>query len=328
MAQFRSLLADDVREILVGFGLSRDAYVGHHPIAVGTINTNVRVETTSGPRFLRVNEGKTREDVEREASIVAHVSAGGVPTPVPFAAADGRRYLAWRGEVVSLFPWLPGRTLTRAEVTAEHARQVGGALAQLHHAGASHPDHRSGRYEPDEIDRRLALVAALPAAASDTSLAGAVATLSPELAALRRERAAGLPMGIIHGDLFIDNVLYDGPRLSALLDFEQASWGIWAYDLAVTLLAFTFGRDDFRPELVRALFDGYAALRPITAHERAGFAAELRFVSCRFAVTRITDVYLKRTAGAAPGKDFARYLQRLASVHRHLGAADGLLDPS
>ena len=113
----------------------------------------------------------------------------------------------------------------------------------------------------------------------------------------------------------------------ALLDFEQASWGRLAYDLAVTTLAFGFGHDDFRPAIVRALFEGYSAERPLTEAERSGFGQELRFVACRFAVTRITDVYLKRGAGAAPGKDFRRYLLRLTRLHEHLKAGDGTLDP-
>ena len=134
-------------------------------------------------------------------------------------------------------------------------------------------------------------------------------------------------MGLIHGDLFVDNVLFlpTGEALSALLDFEQASWGRLAYDLAVTVLAFGFGRDDFRPEITRALIDAYVASRPPSAEERAAFGAELRFAACRFAVTRITDVHLKQGAGAAPGKRFQRYLARLASVRAHLDAADGLL---
>jgi len=66
-------------------------------------------------------------------------------------------------------------------------------------------------------------------------------------------------------------------------------------------------------------------VRPPTGDERAAFGAELRFAACRFAITRITDVHLKRDAGAAPGKRFQRYLDRLASVRAHLGANDGLL---
>ncbi len=94
----------------------------------------------------------------------------------------------------------------------------------------------------------------------------------------------------------------------------------------MTTLAFGFGRDDFRPDVVRALVDAYAAARPVTDAERAAFGAELRFAACRFAVTRITDVHLKREAGGAPGKNYQRYLDRLASVKQRLEANDGLLE--
>jgi homoserine kinase type II len=321
MAEFRKLSPDDVRDILRAFGAP--AYRGHTPIAVGTINTNVRVETDAGTLFLRVNEGKSQGDVEREAAIVAHAASRGVPTPAPLrAAGGGAPFARWQGELASLFPWLEGRTLARAEVTPAHAAAVGDALARLHLASGGFPDQRPGRYEPDEIARRLVGIAAL----GRPELADAIATLEPEMATLARERASALPLGIIHGDLFIDNVLYaDDGHLVALLDFEQASWGRLAYDLAVTTLAFGYGRDDFRADVTRALIDGYARVRPPTGDERAAFGAELRFAACRFAITRITDVHLKRDAGAAPGKRFQRYLDRLASVRAHLGANDGLL---
>ena len=82
--------------------------------------------------------------------------------------------------------------------------------------------------------------------------------------------------------------------------------------------------DDFRADVTRALLDAYTAVRPPTADERAAFGAELRFAACRFAVTRITDVHLKRAEGAAPGKRFQRYLDRLARIEQHL-ASDSLL---
>lgn len=323
MAEWRRLEADDVRAILQSFGQPPSAaYRAHRSIAVGTINTNVRVETEAGLWFLRVNEGKSLDDVAREAAIVAHVAERGVPTPPPLRSPAGQPFVLWREQIVSLFPWVPGRTLTRDEVTPAQAAAVGRALGQLHRAGADFSDRRPGRYEPDEIGRRLEGIAAL----ARPELAAAVAILVPELARLGLERAAGLPVGLIHGDLFIDNVLYaDDGGLAALIDFEQASWGRLAYDLAVTVLAFAFGRDDFRPELVRALIDAYAAVRPPTDAERAAFPDELRFAACRFAITRITDVHLKRGTGAAPGKRYQRYLDRLGSVGAHLAARDGLL---
>ncbi len=323
MGTFRSLSDDDVRAILRGYGLDA-AYRGHRPIAAGTINTNFAVALDDGPRFLRLNEGKALDDVVREAAIVDHVVARGVTTPPPVRAKDGKPFLPWGDVYVSLFPWVEGQTRRRDEVGPRQARETGRALARLHAAGADFPDRRPGRYEPDEITRRFAAVAARTA--GDPLLEEAVAILGPELAALADARRAPLPLGLIHGDLFIDNVLFaaDG-GLAALLDFEQASWGRLAYDVAVSALAFGFGGDDFRPEVTRAFLDGYVAERPPTAEERAAFSAELRFAACRFAVTRITDVYLRRAPGAPPGKDFRRYLLRLARVKAHAAAGDGLL---
>lgn len=322
MGTFRELSSADVQEILAAFG--QPAYRAHSPISAGTINTNFAVDTSDGRRFLRVNEGKAREDVEREAAIVAHAAARGVPTPPPFVARSGTPFLFWRDVHVSLFPWLPGRTLGRLDVGPGHARQLGAALARLHLAGVDFPDRRPGRYEPNEIQRRFQRIR--QDVGGDPALAAAVEVLGPELAAVAAERAAPVPMGLIHADLFIDNVLYDDAGgLVALLDFEQASWGRLPYDLAVSTLAFGYGRDDFRPDVTRALLEGYAEVRRPSEDERAVFGAELRFAACRFAVTRITDVYLRRGQGAPGGKDFRRYLQRLASVKARLAAGDGLL---
>jgi homoserine kinase type II len=324
VAEFRTLSADDVREILDAFpAAGASSYRSHAAVAAGAINTNVRVETAAGAVFLRINEGKTIDDVAREAAIVAHAAAHGVPTPAPFVARDGRPFAEWRGQLASIFPWVQGRTLSRADITPAHATLVGRALAGIHLSGEGFSDHRPGRYEPDEIELRLERVAGLGRA----DLAGPAAVLRLALEGLETERAPDLPTGLIHGDLFIDNVLYeDGPALAALLDFEQASWGRFAYDLAVTTLAFGYGRDDFRADVTRALLEAYVAARAPSDVERRAFGNELRFAAIRFATTRITDVHLKRDAGAPAGKDFRRYLARLGSVEVHLAAGDGLLD--
>jgi homoserine kinase type II len=346
MAQFRILAPGDLRDILDAFGLPPTDYLGHTAIAAGTINTNVRVDTPVGPRFVRINEGKSEDDVAREAAIVAHLAEGGLPTPRPIQSAAGLPYVPWRGQLVSMFPWVEGRVLGRAELGVGEATEVGRALGRLHRLGASFPDRRPGRYEPEEIARRLAQVAAVARrpAEPDPALVAAVARLEPELGRATIERASvQVPMGLIHGDLFVDNVLFGaagaagggggadgdgggggggggGHPLVALLDFEQASWGRWIYDVAVTALAFAFGRDDFRMELVEGLLGGYQTERPLTEVELGVFGAELRFAACRFAVTRVTDVYLKRAFGAPGGKDYRRYLARLDRLHARLAA--------
>ena len=320
MGSFTQLDSAAIESILATFG--RTDYRSHTPIAAGTINTNVRVDCGGETLFLRINEGKSRDEVQREAAIVEFLAARGVLTPMPLQARDGNRFAAFGASYASVFPWVPGQVLTRSEVGAVQAAAVGRALGELHVKGTAFTDHRAGRYEPDEIERRCAAVAAR----QDPRLTEAVAILSTELGRLRSDRHPELPLGLIHGDLFIDNVLFQpSGEVAALIDFEQASWGRLAYDVAVTLLAFTFGREDFRAELVRAFLDAYRKVRTPTAEESWSFGAELRFASCRFAVTRITDVFLRREPGAPGGKDYRRYLTRLAQVKSHLQANDGLL---
>lgn len=311
MGSFRELSAHDVIKVLGDFGVG--GYQSHSPIAAGTVNTNVRVATDTGALFLRINEGKAEQDVVREAAIVEHVSSRGVPTPLPLAVADGRRYTKIGDAFASVFPWVLGHTLSRDALVPGHAAAAGRALAQLHSAGADYADHSPGRYEPAEISRRFKLVSKV----ADPALLEAQRILGPQLQKLSETRATDLPMGLIHGDLFIDNVLFaaDG-QLTALLDFEQASWGRLAYDIAVTVLAFGFGHDDFRVDVTRALLDAYCEVRRPTSQERDAFGAELEFAACRFAVTRITDVYTRRDLGAPGGKDFNRYLARLRCVSR------------
>ena len=322
MGTFRTLTDADLDEILGGFGVS--GLRAFTPIAAGTINTNVAVELGDGRRFLRINEGKSGEDVAREAAIVDFLSERGLATPRPHRAVSGEPWLLWRDVYVSMFPWVEGRTVPRAEMTAELARQGGVALARLHLTGAPYPDQRPGRYEPEDIARRFAAVEAR--SGEDPALAAAAAELRPELGRLQRDRTTrSLPMGLIHGDLFLDNVLYRGGTLVALLDFEQASWGRPVYDLAVSVLAFGFGMEDFRPDVTRAFIDGYLDTRPVEPEEAEAFGDELCFAACRFTVTRITDVYLRRETGAPAGKDFRRYLQRLRAVKLHLERDDDLL---
>src|SRR5688572_23062694 len=126
MGTFRSLTASDVEDVLRSFGLAR--YRSHRAIAAATTNTNLAVGLESGAYFLRVNEGKALTDVAREVAVVQHLAARGLPTPRPLRALDGEAWLSWRGVYLSLFPWVTGRVLTRAEVEPRHAHQTGAAL--------------------------------------------------------------------------------------------------------------------------------------------------------------------------------------------------------
>jgi homoserine kinase type II len=131
-------------------------------------------------------------------------------------------------------------------------------------------------------------------------------------AKLVRDTPADLPRGVVHGDLFRDNVLWQGDQLVALLDWESASHGILAYDVAVTVLAWCCG-SDLDWELARAMVTGYRSERELAPREWTGLWWMMRTACLRFATTRIIDVFLR---GSYPAgyKDFRRFLMRLDAV--------------
>jgi len=310
----------DVRCLAEAFELGE--VEGWAEIPAGTINSNHRVDAGGRRWFVRVNEGKSEADVRWEAALVDELAARGVATPRPRRAKDGAPLVPRRDRWISVFPWIPGAHREAGEVSPGDAREVGRALARLHLAGAGLADRfaREGIYTTGHIAARHAALLGDVRAAGDPALAPALEAAGEELAWLagRAARRAEAPRGIIHGDLFRDNVLFDGDRLAALLDFEQASSGAWIYDLAVCVNAWCFDRD-VEPERARAMVAGYRAERALAPVEEELFPVELRAAAVRFLVTRITDVHLP--GADLPGKDFRRYLARLERW-RALGEAE------
>jgi homoserine kinase type II len=325
MARLTRLDDGDIRALAAAFALGEVTVWGEVP--AGTINSNHWVEAGGRRWFLRVNEGKSEADVRYEAGLIGELAARGVATPRPVVSIAGEPLALRRDRWVSVFPWVEGSQRALGEVSAADARAVGGALARLHRAGAGLVDHfaRDGIYTTAHIAARVEAVAADPRVAADPALTAAVADTREEMAWLdgRAADRARAPRGIIHGDLFRDNVLFagacegEGSCVAALLDFEQASLGAWVYDLAVCANAWCY-TDQVVPELCAHLAAGYREVRPLDAVERALLWTELRASAVRFAVTRITDVYLP--GADLPGKDFRRYLARL-HAWREVGEA-------
>lgn len=302
----------DVRAIADSFALGEVRACT--AIAAGTINSNFAVDTATGRWFVRINEGKAEADVAWEAQLVAALAAGGVPAPTPIPARDGRPYAALPGgpgvpgKWVSAFAWRAGHHLAPAEVTPAHADALGAALGALHRVALALPAawRRRSIYDHDHLVARFAGFAGV----ADPALAQAVDVLRDELAALAAEAAVrrGATHGIIHGDLFRDNVLWDGGAVAAILDFEQASGGSLAYDLAVCINDWGWAAAP-RWDAIAALLAGYQRERPLTAGDRAALPVEVRAAAARFTITRITDVYLARVDN--PDKDFRDFLARL-----------------
>jgi homoserine kinase type II len=279
-------------------------------IAGGSVNTNYALVGPAGRVFLRVYEEQDLAGARRETALLERLAAAGVPTPAPLRRTDGEQVSVVRGKAAAIFPWRDGGMRCQAGVTAEDARRVGEALARMHVASQREASIE-GRFRYQDLLARLDRIAA----SGDATFAPKVPGLRAALEAASAARDPGLPKGLIHGDLFRDNVLWaPGGEIAALLDFESVCDGTYAYDLMVTVLSWCFG-DDLDARLARAMLEGYERVRPLTEREKQGLCAEGAFAALRFTITRITD-YAMRTGAAGPRvvKDWNRFMKRFEKL--------------
>ena len=270
-------------------------------IEAGTVNTSYALILGDRRWFLRIYEEQGAAGAAQEAELLVHLAAHGVPTPEPVAARDGRRTRTIAGKPAALFPWVEGHMVCTRAVTAHHAREVGAALARVHLAGP--PPGRAlgpGRFGPADIVTRCDRVAT----SRDVAARALAGSLRDDVRAVAARRAT-IPTGLVHGDLFRDNVLWDRDKITALLDFESAHEGPFVFDLAVTILSWSF-RDSFESSVARAITEGYRSVRELDEAERAAFFDEAILACLRFTVTRITDEAIR------VGKRWQRFVERRA----------------
>ena len=300
MALLTPMTLTEAQALGAQFGLEVAAL---HPIEHGSVNSNFRVDLVGGGRsFLRVCEESDRDAVERQNALLAHLVAHGVKTPAPF---DG--IAEHCGKPVAAFPFCVGEWICQQRVTAEKVQHVGAALAAIHRAGEGYDGAPIDRFGAAHLRQRID---DLRGSQLNGELAAEVDLLAARLDELG---ALSYPATtVIHGDVFRDNVLWDGDRLSAVLDFESASMGHPAFDLMVTLLAWCFG-DDLEQPLAQALLAAYQAVRPLPDQEITACYDQARAAAVRFAVTRITD-YELRPRGVVVYKDYRRFMGRLAAI--------------
>lgn len=279
-------------------------------IEAGTVNTSYVLELEAGRFFLRIYEEQDAVGAAREAKVLAHLAASGVSTPPPVALASGETLQLIAGKPAALFPWIDGEILCQQRVTAEAGEVVGAALARIHLAGHA-PDAPldGGRFGPRELLARCERVRL----SSDADARAMAGPLRAAVEAAGARRRTDVPSGLVHGDLFRDNVLWDGRadacRIAALLDFESAHDGPFAYDLAVTILSWSFGAQ-LDPAIARAIVRGYRSVRELDASERAALYEEAIFAALRFTITRITDDAIR------VGKRWQRFVERREAIER------------
>ncbi len=280
-------------------------------IAEGVENSNYLLTTTKGPYFVTLYEKRVDpKDLPFFLGLMDHLAARGINCPRPIHGRDGKALRSLAGRPAAITTFLQG--LWPRRMMLGHCGQVGEALAALHLAGRDF-----------ELKRTNALSVAgwrpLYEASRHHVDAPLAAELEAEIDFLEASWPTGLPSGIIHADLFNDNVLFLHDRLSGLIDFYFACNDAFAYDVAICLNAWCFEPDNsFNATKGRALLQGYEAVRPLGADEREVLPLLARGSALRFLLTRLYDWVHTPPDALVKRKDPQEYL---AKMRFHRGIA-------
>ena len=314
MAVYTEIGDDELKSFVALYDIG--AVLSCKGIAEGIENSNFLLTTEYGNYILTLYEKRVaRADLPFFIALMDHLAHHGVPCPTPVRARDGDALRELCGRPAAIVTFLNGMSPRRIEPF--HCAAIGTALAQLHCAGDSF-----GMARPNSLGvagwRRLYDSCA---GRADEVMPGLAAELAAEMALFEAGWPSALPRGVIHADLFPDNVFFRDRALSGLIDFYFACTDSLAYDIAVCLNAWCFEPDvSFNVTKARQLVGHYRAGRKLTAAEIAALPLLARGSALRFLLTRLYD-WLNQTAGAlVRPKDPLEYLKKLR-FHR------GINDP-
>jgi homoserine kinase type II len=311
MAIYTTLTRKDVAKIADEFTLGD--LISFAGIRNGSVNTHFLIETKRGKFFVKIDEVKSEIEVKQEIDLLLHLRKANFPCLQLLKTKSGRYHIELHGKCLTVSRYLDGVELPVEAINSTHLSALGHMLANLHLIGRTYKKGIDNRFG---FTRILAIYRdvrrQLP-----SHLKNIVRVLDDEFSYLENYLDNNLPKGIIHGDLFADNVKFKGNRLTGVLDFEAACRGKLIYDLATAVNALCFCEDRYRIDRFEALISGYESLRPLSLPEWDSFPNELRFSALRFTVTRVKDFYLRNTDDTQRiYKDFKEFYDRLLILRR------------
>ena len=305
MAVYTPVSAADLSAFLADYALG--APVALEGIAEGVENSNFHLATERGRYILTIYEKRVDPaDLPFFLGLMEHLARHGMPCPLPVQARDGTTLRRLAGKPAAIVSCLDGRWPRR--IAVEHCAALGEALARLHLATS---DFTLTRRNALSFAGWHSLFQGCRGKAHAVE-PGLEAEIAAELAHLAAVWPEDLPQGVIHADLFPDNVFFAGDRVTGIIDFYFACNDLLAYDVAICLNAWCFEPDgEFNVTKARALLQGYRRHRVLSEAEIAALPVLARGSALRFLLTRLYD-WLHQVEGAkVVPKDPREYLKKL-----------------
>ena len=312
MAVYTDLTDEQLTDLLSDYDIG--SVLSLKGIAEGVENSNFLLTTEQNGHaekfILTLYEKRVNpDDLPFFINLMSHLAKSGLPCPVPVKRKDGSTLSHVAGRPAAIISFLEGLSLRRPE--AVHCHALGAGMAEMHLAAQRFDMERMNNLSIDawpglyETSRHNA----------DTLHAGLTDLIDGELARLKEHwpnAEAGLPRGIIHADLFADNVFFIGEELSGIIDFYFACTDMLAYDLAIVLNAWCFETDtSFNITKARALMDGYNSVRQLSPAEIEALPVLAAGAAMRFLLTRLHDWFAPQEGALVKPKNPLDYLHRL-----------------
>jgi homoserine kinase type II len=281
MSVFTTLTLEEVRTWLRDFAIGE--IVELRGIAAGITNTNYFVITAEERYVLTIFEHNKLEELPYFVDLMTYLAKQGVPCPTPITDKNGLALHVLKGKPALMVSCLKGKDTETPSVT--QCAQVANTLAHMHIAGQSFMKKSHNQRDRDWRDATVDQVM-LKLSLDEQKL------LKTELSFQEQLDLSQLPHGVVHGDLFRDNVLFDGDHLGGFIDFYYACDDSLAFDVAIAVNDWCV-RDDgrFDEEKLKAFLSAYQAVRLFTAAENANWHALLRSAALRFWLSRLFDFY-------------------------------------
>jgi homoserine kinase type II len=283
LAVYTEVPDDEMAAFMAGYGIGD--LLSLKGIAEGVSNSNFLLHTTQGFYILTLYEERVdAADLPFFIALMEHLAQRGLICPQPVKAKNGSAVGRLAGRPAAIVTFLDGLSVRRPSAT--HCAELGRGLALLHRAGADFALERANSLAV--ADWRPLAERAGPKA--DTVSPGLARRVMAEIETLERSWPHDLPRGVIHADLFPNNVFFIKDRLSGLIDFYFACTDALAYDLAICLNAWCFEADSsFNLTKGQALLAGYESVRPLQPAEAASLPQLCRGAALRFLLTRLVD---------------------------------------
>lgn len=316
MAVYTEVADEELEAFLEPYGIGQ--LLSYKGIAEGVENSNFMLHTDKGTYFLTLYEKRVaEEDLPFFLGLMNHLADKGIDCPVPLRNRNGEMLGRLADRPAALITFLEGVSVKRPQ--PKHCAELGRALAKFHLGGQ---DFELKRENSLSVGGWRPLFKECSARA-DEVVAGLAADIESELSYLEANWPGALPQGVIHADLFPDNVFFIGDKLSGVIDFYFACNDALAYDLAICLNAWCFEHDaSFNITKARALLQAYHEVRPLEPSELAALPLLARGSALRFLLTRLYDWLNQQPGALVSPKNPVEYLRRLR-FHRGISSPAG-----